>query len=433
VKVFLDTIGCRLNQSEIEAYAAQLRFAGHELVASAAEADLAVVNTCAVTAEAASDSRQKIRQAARQGVQEIAVTGCWATLNPQAALALPGVQHVVPNIDKDNLVANLLGIPQEAFDLEPVARQPLPGARLRTRAFIKVQDGCDNRCTFCVTTIARGAGRSRTAAAVLADIRLALEGGCQEVVLTGVHLGSWGQDLSPRLHLRDLVQAVLRETSIPRLRLSSLEPWDLDAEFFSLWDDPRLCRHLHLPLQSGCGATLRRMARKTTPESFAELVAAARAAIPGVAITTDVIAGFPGETDEEFAETLDYVRRMRFAGGHVFTYSARPGTVAARMPGQVSHPLRKERNAMLRQVFAQAALDYQSQFLGSVLPVLWESAAALGPQGWRMSGLTDNYLRVTAHAEQHLWNTITPVWLHSMPGDSLLGVVASSDLPGEAR
>jgi threonylcarbamoyladenosine tRNA methylthiotransferase MtaB len=423
MKIFLDSVGCRLNQSEIEAYARQFRQAGHELVASPEEADLAVVNTCAVTAEAASDSRQKIRQAARQGSKGIAVTGCWSTLNPQGALSLPQVSRVVPNVEKDYLVADLLHIPRESFDLEPVARQPVPGARLRTRAFIKVQDGCDNRCTFCITTIARGRGRSRSIAAVLADIRAALDGGCQEVVLTGVHLGSWGQDFSQPQHLRHLVQAILDETDAPRLRLSSLEPWDLDAGFFSLWADPRLCRHLHLPLQSGSATTLRRMARKTTPESFNQLVDAARSTIPGVAITTDVIVGFPGESDAEFAESLDFVRRMRFAGGHVFTYSARPGTAAARMAGQVDHLLRKERNAQMRQVFAEAALDYQQRFLGSVLPVLWESAAALEPQGWRMSGLTDNYLRVTAHAGQHLWNRITPVRLSELREGGVYGTV----------
>src|SRR5512147_525985 len=162
MKIYLDTIGCRLNQSEIENYARQFRAAGHTLVPKAEEADLVVVNTCAVTAAAASDSRQKIRQAARSGAGEIVVTGCWSTLNPEAAASLPAVSRVVPNLEKDRLVANLLHLPPETFDLEPVEREPVPGARLRTRAFIKAQDGCNNRCTFCVTTIARGPGRSRS-------------------------------------------------------------------------------------------------------------------------------------------------------------------------------------------------------------------------------------------------------------------------------
>jgi threonylcarbamoyladenosine tRNA methylthiotransferase MtaB len=427
MRIYLDTVGCRLNQSEIETYARQFRSAGHTLVASPEEADLAVVNTCAVTAAAASDSRQKIRQAARAGVKEVAVTGCWSTLQPGLAAALPGVAHVVPNAGKDHLVSQLLQIPEEVFDLEPVLRQPVPGARLRTRAFIKVQDGCDNRCTFCVTTLARGAGRSRSLDEILADVRGALAGGSQEVVLTGVHLGSWGGDFASPRHLRQLVREILAQTDVPRLRLSSLEPWDLDAGFFDLWQSERLCRHLHLPLQSGSAATLRRMARKTTPQSFAALLAAARAAVPEMAITTDVIVGFPGESDDEFEHSLAFVRSMQFAGGHVFTYSARPGTAAARMPDQVRPALRKERNARMRAALSEAAAVYQARFLGQTLPVLWETAVALGPEGWTLSGLTDNYLRVNARAEQHYWNHITPVRLSAVEKEVLLGQMAGAD------
>lgn len=411
MKVFLDSIGCRLNQSEIEAYARQFHAAGHSLVASADQADLVVVNTCDVTAAAASDSRGVIRGAARAGVQEIVVTGCWSSLNPLAAADLPEVSRVVPNLAKDRLVADLLGVSTQVFDMEPVARQPVPGARLRTRAFIKVQDGCDNRCTFCVTTLARGPGRSRTVDEVLADIRAAVAGGCQEAVLTGVHMGSWGQDFFEPMRLGQLVEAVLKCSDIPRLRLSSLEPWDLQADFFRLWEDARLCRHLHLPLQSGSATTLRRMARKTTPRAYAALLEAARTAVPDMAVTTDVIVGFPGESEDEFAESLSFVCRMEFAGGHVFTYSARPGTAAAKMEGQVPHVIRKERNAQMRSLLAESAGRYQGGFLGRVLPVLWESAKAFGPDGWQMSGLTDNYLRVSAQAPRQCWNRITPVRL----------------------
>ncbi len=421
MKIYLDTIGCRLNQSEIETYASQFHLLDHELVATAGEADLAVINTCAVTAAAASDSRSRIRRAARMGAAEVVVTGCWSTLNPRAAASLPGVRRVVPNAEKDHIVSGVLGIPIEAFDVEPVLRQPVPGARLRTRAFIKVQDGCDNRCAFCVTTLARGAGRSRTIETVLAEVRAAAdaqaEGQAREVVLTGVHLGSWGQDLSPDLHLRHLVEAILQETDVPRVRLSSLEPWDLEASFFELWENPRLCRHLHLPLQSGCAATLQRMARHCTPESFMALLSAARTTIPGIAITTDVIVGFPGESEAEFAASLDFVRSAGFSAGHVFTYSARPGTRAARMPDQVPFQLRKQRNARMREVLEESANAYQERFIGKTLAVLWESATSYGPQGWQMSGLSDNYLRINALAPQQLWNQITPVHLtNHQPG-----------------
>jgi threonylcarbamoyladenosine tRNA methylthiotransferase MtaB len=421
MKVYLDTIGCRLNQSEIETMARQFRAAGHEIVATANEAEMAVVNTCAVTTQAAADSRGTLRRIARAGVDEIVATGCWATLNPEKAAALPNVLRVVNNAQKETLVPELLDLPVESFDLEPIAREPLPGLRQRTRAFIKVQDGCDNHCTFCITTVARGEGRSRPLADVIADVQSALDGDTKEIVLTGVHLGSWGQEWD--VHLRDLVKAILKHTDTPRLRLSSLEPWDLDADFFALWEDQRLCQHLHLPLQSGCAATLKRMARKTTPDSFRDLVAAARQIMPDVAITTDIIAGFPGETDGEFAESLAFIREMNFAGGHAFTYSPRPGTGAARLAGQVKHGIRKERNAVLREVFEEGAKAYRQRFLGQETSALWESVTQMNGQGWQMEGLTGNYLRVQAIAPQPRWNHLDCVKLTRQTDDGLGGEI----------
>jgi threonylcarbamoyladenosine tRNA methylthiotransferase MtaB len=428
MKIYLDIVGCRLNQAEIEQFARQFRSAGHVLVSAPEKADLAVVNTCTVTAAAASDSRGKIRQAKRAGVGELVITGCWATLNPQEAANMAGVSRVVSNDQKDRLVPDLLNIPDQTLDREPLEREPIPGARLRTRAFIKVQDGCDNCCTFCITTIARGPGRSRGIPEILADIRAACNpaGGpnsAKEIVLTGVHLGSWGYDLSPRLNMQHLVGTILDETSVPRLRLSSLEPWDLDEDIFALWDNPRLCRHLHMPLQSGSATVLRRMARKTTPREYANLVAAARAAVAGIAITTDVITGFPGESETEFMESLAFIREMDFAGGHVFTYSARDGTAAARMPDQVPHLLRKKRSARVRTVLAESSAAYRENFLEQVVLVLWESASTVGPHGWELSGLTGNYLRVKAQTPFNMWNTITPVRLTGMNGKELYGQI----------
>lgn len=447
MKIFLDTIGCRLNQSEIESMARQFRAAGHEIVATAEHAEMAVVNTCAVTTQAASDSRSKIRKIARAGVDEIVATGCWTTLQPKEAAALPNVLRVVPNNRKNDLVAETLNLhpSREAFslhpfDAEPITRQLLPGLHRRTRAFIKVQDGCDNHCTFCVTTIVRGEGRSRPLADVIADINSALAGGSKEIVLTGVHLGSWGQDISTSLnagistslnagfnhHLRDLVKVILRETDVKRLRLSSLEPWDLDADFFSLWTNKRIMPHLHLPLQSGSESTLRRMARKTTPDSFRELVNAARGVMPDVAITTDIIAGFPGETEEEFAETLDFVNEIKFTGGHVFSYSARPGTGAARMKGQVKPELRKKRNHILQEAIAESAKSYREKFIGQRLSVLWESTTEFGEYGWHMEGWTGNYLRVSAIAPAPRWNEADEVELTDLDGEKLKGVIRKS-------
>ena len=421
MKIFLDSIGCRLNQSEIERFATQFRAAGHTIVNSAGEAELVVVNTCTVTSAAASDSRQKIRQAARLGAEEIVVTGCWSTLEPDSAADLPNVRWVVSNLDKGHLVADVLGVQEEDFNLEPVAREPLPGVHLRTRAFIKTQDGCDNHCTFCITRIARGPGRSETIQAVLSDIRQTQSGGAREVVLSGVHLGSWGYDFVPRLHLRDLIQTILQDTDVERLRLSSLEPWDLDEHFFKLWENPRLCRHLHLPLQSGCGQTLHRMARHTTPTAFRQLIASAREAVPGMAVTTDLIVGFPGEDDREFAESLTFVEEMEFAGGHVFSYSARPGTPAVRLNNPVPGSIVRRRSEQMRRVLAESSTLFREQHLGSEASVLWEATNAYGPTGWELHGLTDNYLKVEAHSPQHLWNQISRVRLDHLTDQGLAG------------
>ena len=422
MKIYLDTIGCRLNQSEIESMARGFRAAGHEIVATADLAELAVVNTCAVTDDAVSVSRSKLRQISRAGVHDIVATGCWATLQPERALELPNVTRVIANDRKDHLVSDILNLQPETFDLEPVTRVPLPGLHRRTRAFIKVQDGCNNQCTFCITTVARGEARSRSSADVIQDIQYSLAGGAKEIVLTGVHLGSWGYDFN--MHLRDLIRVILQQTDVPRLRLSSLEPWDLTADFFSLWADPRLMPHLHLPLQSGSDSTLKRMRRNTTTTSFRELIRSARELIPDVAITTDIIAGFPGETEEEFAETLDFVREMDFAGGHVFTYSPRPGTGAAKMKGQIQPEVRKKRNHILRDALEESAKSYREKFIGQTMSVLWESTSEMGERGWQMEGLTGNYLRVQAFAESPRWNEVDEVCVNGVVGDLLQGVIS---------
>lgn len=427
MKIYLDTIGCRLNQAEIERMAQEFRFAGHEIVPTPAEADLAVINTCAVTVEAASDSRNRIRHAARAGTQQIVATGCWVTLEPQQAAALPKVTRLVPNARKDALVAEVLGLPQEIFEREPLEREPLPGLRLRTRAFLKVQDGCDNHCTFCITTVARGAARSYPISEVVRRVQAAVSSGTKEIVLTGVHLGSWGQEWG--LHLRHLVEAILRDSDLPRLRLSSLEPWDLDETFFRLWENPRLCRHLHLPLQSGSRSVLRRMARKTTPESFRALIKAARSVVPEMAITTDIIAGFPGETEEEFRESLAFVEEMEFAGGHVFTYSPRPGTAATRLPNPVPPEIRKQRNAAYRALFARQAEAYRRRFIGRTEEVLWESILERGEHGWRLEGLGSHYLRITAYADRPLWNEISQVQILQTQGEQLEGQIVFNRAP----
>ena len=312
MRIRVDLIGCRLNISEVEEMARAFAGAGHRLVGPGDMADLYVFNTCAVTHVAARKSRQIIRQMRRANPNAaVVVTGCYAQLSPDEIEAL-GVDMVIGNDDKDNLPqlvakAGLLhdSDPIPAPDAAPVS---FSAPTSHTRAFIKVQDGCDNRCTFCIVTVARGAGRSRPLPDVIAEVNRLVEQGYQEAVISGVHLGSYGHDHGDTHGLRNLVAAILSETDLPRLRLSSLEPWDLDADFFELWQNKRLLPHLHLPLQSGCDETLRRMARRTSQAEFSQLLQQARAAVPDLSITTDIIIGFPGETDEEFAQSISFVR-----------------------------------------------------------------------------------------------------------------------------
>jgi threonylcarbamoyladenosine tRNA methylthiotransferase MtaB len=262
-------------------------------------------------------------------------------------------------------------------------------------------------------------------------VQSALDGGTKEIVLTGVHLGAWGVDQRPGRRLHDLISTLLVSTPVLRLRLSSLEPWDLDEGFFSLWEEssgnpavsPRLCRHLHLPMQSGSSTVLKRMNRKTSPESFASLVKLARKAIPDVAITTDIITGFPGETEVEFNETLEFTRTMRFAGGHIFTYSARPGTAAAKMNDQVPHEVRKERSSILREILDNTAATYRRGFLGRIMPVLWEATDNFYEGGWHIEGFTDNALRVNITAKDTRWNQVDPVRLKMLDKDGIMGEI----------
>lgn len=440
MRVYLETLGCRLNYAETAALGRQLAGAGHVLAASADQADVCVLNSCAVTGEAARKSRQLARQMARSNPDaRLLVTGCYATLEGETAAALPNVALVVGNYRKDDLLAAIgdLGerlrsevsatqTPGELHGALPLpAAQPPAGARNRTRAFVKVQDGCNNRCTFCVVTVARGAERSRPISAVVDEVNDLHAAGCREAVLTGVHLGAYGRDLGA--DLRSLVSALLADTAIPRLRLSSLEPFDLEPDFFDLWGRGagRLMPHLHLPAQSGSDAVLRRMARRNRVADFEALAAGAREAIPGLTITTDLIAGFPGETEADFEQTLEFARRAGFAHIHAFAYSARAGTAAARFDGQIPVAERGRRSRVLAGLGSELGRTIRASFLGDRRPVLWETSIAGGDGAMLWSGLTDNYLRVVsaAPAGSDLHNRIDAVRLARLDGEELWGEI----------
>jgi threonylcarbamoyladenosine tRNA methylthiotransferase MtaB len=441
MRIYLESLGCRLNYAEMAALGRQLANAGHELATSADQADLCVLNSCAVTGEAARQSRQLARQLARTNpAARLVVTGCYATLEGETVAGLPNVELVVGNTRKDGLWTLIEEkYPPDITGADCTLRTTQYASR--TRAFVKVQDGCRNRCTFCIVTVARGDERNRPVAEVVAEVNALHAEGYQEAVLTGVHLGGYGGDLTwaaPGRDLRTLVAALLADTTIPRLRLSSLEPFDLAPDFFDLWAGSRgrLMPHLHLPAQSGSDAILRRMARRNRVADFEALVQAARARIPDLTVTTDLIVGFPGETEADFAETVAFARRVEFAHMHVFPYSAREGTAAARFGSPVPQAERKRRVRLLTELDAELEAQVRASFIGQIRPVLWENHGPLPTASltekreqatgvW--SGLTDNYLRVLAAvpAELDLHNRIIPMRLARLHGIDLWGEMAA--------
>lgn len=417
MKVHLRMLGCRLNQSEIDMMARQFEQGGHTITDDVQQADQIVVNTCAVTHDASRSSRKLIRELHRNNPEAaINVTGCYAQISPDEIAVIDGVQRVIGNQAKEQLVADMTGQALETFDLEPHVRdRRLPGGGGRTRAFIKVQDGCDNACTFCITTVARGKGKSRPADDIIREIQaLNQDFGYQEAVLTGVHLGSYGYDEGNRDGLLHLVERILAETAIPRLRLSSLEPWDLSDGFFDLWQEVRLQPHLHLPLQSGCDATLKRMRRHTNQRDFAALVHAARHKIPDVRITSDVIVGFPGESDAEWQISQAFIHEMAFDGLHAFRYSVRSGTPAARMRGQVPNAVKKARIQQLLQWSQQQEQRFAQAYCGKQVSVLWEQVTGASDAGFFQAGYSHNYMRVQTTHPRILTNHITSAHVTSV-------------------
>jgi threonylcarbamoyladenosine tRNA methylthiotransferase MtaB len=425
MRVYLDSIGCRLNQSEIERIARQFLAAGHELVNEAGAADMVVINTCAVTAKAASDSRGKIRQAVRKNPDvKIVSTGCWSDLEPERAAKMDNLVQVILNEEKEQLAQKVLHLPEDFFQHQmPNYAARLPGSHAYVRAFVKVQDGCDNFCTFCVTRLARGKSRSIPLKEIIEEIQGLHDAGTPEIVLSGVNLGAWGRDFEKKSHLADLIKLILSETDISRIRLSSLEPWDIGEDFFALWENPRLCRHFHLPLQSGSDAVLKRMGRRITTEKFYALAAAAQQMIPDLALTTDIIVGFPGETDEEFKQSLAFVQKIGFSAGHVFSYSARPGTPATRLGGVIEKSIKKERSRIMRGVFNTMGETFRREQIGKTFEVLWESSVLQENGRWLCSGLTDTYLRMKMESQFDLSGKIQSINIAHVSRNILRGSI----------
>lgn len=415
MKVHVKTLGCRLNQAEAERIAQGFILTGHDVTPTAESADLIVLNSCTVTSAAGRESAQAARHHAGQ---KVVVTGCHSEVAPEA---FKDADLIVANADKDNLVAlTAAHFGTEGFalgaDYRPDANLPVyPLVLDSTRAFVKIQDGCNLACTFCLTTIARGDARSRPLGNILAEVRHLAARGCQEVVLTGVHAGSYGREQGGMADLGQLIDRILEETDIPRLRLSSLEPWTFRTDWLELWAKwgDRLCRHLHMSLQSGSESVLRRMRRAYRAEVFADKMAVIRAVIPEVAITTDIIVGFPGETEAEHAESMAFVERVGFAGAHIFTFSPRPGTKAATMLTQLPNTLKKQRLHEMKAITDASAAAYREAMRGTAQVVLWEHPDKTG----LMPGLTDTYLRVLSADPRAVRNTLSRVSLDTVEND----------------
>lgn len=397
MQIHLRTLGCRLNEAELETWAQGFQKAGHKIARQATQADLIVINSCAVTQDAARKSRQLIRRIHRENpTAKLVVSGCYATLNQDEAAQLMGVDLVVSNQEKNQLVdktlseLNLTSMPAMATEPGEISLF----SRGRQRAFVKVQDGCRYRCTFCIVTVARGAEQSRPVTAVVDEINHLAKQGINEIILTGVHLGGYGSDTNS--HLSELIQTILAETDIPRIRLGSLEPWDLPENFFQLFENQRLMPHLHLPLQSGSDSVLRRMARRCKTIKFNKIVSQARQQIPHFNLTTDIIVGFPGETEQEWQESYDFIKQTGFGHIHIFAYSPRTGTKAATLPNQVPNEIKKYRSQQLHQLAEIMKTDFQQKNLGKSFPVLWEGQTELQKDGrTKIFGYTPNYLRVS--------------------------------------
>lgn len=415
MKVNFQALGCRLNEAELESWSNEFLSKGYEITADSNEADLVVFNSCSVTAEADRKSRKLINRIHRNNPEsKLVVTGCYASLQQKQVEQQLGVDLVIPNQKKEVLVDTILRQnPSLNSSVIQKIDQPALFSRGRHRAFIKVQDGCRYRCTFCIVTVARGEERSRQQQEIISEINRFHQQGVQEIVITGVHVGGYGSDTGSNLY--ELLSEILDKTDMPRVRLASVEPWDLADNFFELFKESRLMPHIHLPLQSGSDSVLRRMARRCKTAEFTKLVEKARSSIPLFNITTDIIVGFPGETDMEWQQTVNFVEQIGFGDMHIFSYSRREGTKAAGLPGQVENHIKKARNREMHDLAAQQKSLELSKHVGQEYEVLWERRLADNSNVW--SGYTPHYHRIQTPGKQQLDSKITAVTVDHVMAD----------------
>lgn len=421
MKINFQALGCRLNEAELESWSQGFIRQGHQLTLDSAEADLVVFNSCSVTAEADRKSRKLINQIHRKNpLSKLVVTGCYASLQSEQVKQLLGVDLVIDNQHKDNLVSQIL----HEFNIESPENFTEAAhsifSRGRHRAFIKVQDGCRYRCTFCIVTVARGDERSRNPQEIIHEINQHHQQGVQEIAIAGVHVGGYGSDMGSNLYR--LLCEILEKTTIPRIRLASVEPWDLPENFFELFNDTRLMPHIHLPLQSGSDSVLRRMARRCKTAEFEKIVDKARSTIPLFNVTTDLIVGFPGETTSEWDESLKFVEKIGFGDMHIFSYSPRQGTKAAELDNQISVAIKKQRSSEMHLLAETLKIKALQAIVGETVDVLWEQKNAQGTGAW--NGYTPQYHRVTMHSSDNLESVIAQTRINHVDllTGSLVGV-----------
>ena len=423
MRVAFYTLGCKLNQAETESLANRFNEAGFQLVTPDDGADIYIANTCTVTHIADRKSRHWLRLARRRNPRALIIaTGCYAQRNRQELAPLADL--VVDNKEKEHLLTLIQTLsPQwRERDEDEIKQSKMPTANARTRSLIKIQDGCHSPCTYCIVPRVRPNEYSLPASQIIDEIKQKVTVGYKEVVLTGTKVGSYRDGST---NLRDLVQHILNSTDIERLRLSSLQPSEISFELLALWQDERLCRHFHLALQSGSETVLQRMRRSYSPDKYQRTVNLIKEKIPDVAITTDIMVGFPGESDEEFEQSYSFCQQAGFANIHVFPFSPRPETAAAGMPEQIKDKVKAERNQRMLGLSRNSRHRFCEQFLGQTMPVLWEKETS--PGSGIYSGLTGNYIRVFAHSEKPLSNEVTPVKLVEFHDQEMWGELVNEN------
>ncbi|MBM7097116.1 tRNA (N(6)-L-threonylcarbamoyladenosine(37)-C(2))-methylthiotransferase MtaB [Bacillus sp. H-16] len=414
--VAFHTLGCKVNHYETEAIWQLFKSEGYEKTDFDQTADVYVINTCTVTNTGDKKSRQVIRRAIRKNPEAvICVTGCYAQTSPAEIMAIPGVDIVVGTQDRHKMIPYIEQFRKEREPINGVGNimktrvyeeLDVPAFTDRTRASLKIQEGCNNFCTFCIIPWARGLLRSRKPEDVLTQARQLVDAGYKEIVLTGIHTGGYGEDFKD-YSLADLLLELERVEGLKRIRISSIEASQITDRVIDVIDQSeKIVRHLHVPLQSGSDTVLKRMRRKYTNEFFAERVGRLHKALPGLAVTTDVIVGFPGETDEEYQETYDFIRDLKFSELHVFPYSKRTGTPAARMEDQVDDNVKNDRVHRLIELSNQLAKEYATAFEDDVLEMIPEEKAS---EGDLLVGYTDNYMKVKVQGDENLIGEIVKV------------------------